>query len=164
VDGLVTVGGCLPYYRDFPDSGPRIVAMAALVIPLLTTTFGFLPRPGVGAPGARTLMRQWAWMALTGRTPYPSDSAVRTRSLVIALEGGRLAPRQAVEAFTRGMFARDSGTRWDYLNEHVPPEGASNDHIGWVRTPQIIVDRTIEAPLSGYPWMSTTGRPVPWSS
>lgn len=141
-DGLVTVGGCLPYHRDYPYCGPHIAVMAALAVPLLTTAFGFLPRPMFGSPGARTLMREWARMATTGRTPYPSHHEIRTPSLIIGLEGDSIAPVRAVDAFTHRLFASDRVTRWDYLDRLVPV-GASNDHTAWVRTPKTIVDRTV---------------------
>ncbi|MFE9790013.1 alpha/beta fold hydrolase [Nocardia salmonicida] len=140
-DGLVTVGGCLPHHRNYAAYGLHIAIMAALV-PALTTICGFLPAPAFGGPGARTLMREWARMAITGRTPYPSRGKIGTPSLVVALEGDALAPTRAVETFTQRLFTSDRVTRWDYRDDDVPT-GASNDHITWVRTPGPIVDRVI---------------------
>ncbi|MCW2819630.1 MAG: putative hydrolase, alpha/beta hydrolase family [Marmoricola sp.] len=140
VDGLVTVGGCLPHFRDYPYAGLHILAMGALVVPTLTTVFGYLPRPAFGGPGARTLMRQWARMALTGTPPYPVDTRVRTPTLAISLEGDDLAPARAVDAFARRLFEPGSVTRWHYRDADVP-DGASNDHVAWVRSPETVVRR-----------------------
>ena len=139
-DGLVTVGGCLPHFRDYPYAGVHIAAMGALVVPALTTLFGYLPRPAFGGPGARTLMRQWARTALTGRPPYPVDAPVGTPSLLVSLDGDDLAPARAVDAFARRLFLPEAVTRWHYRDEDVPA-GASIDHISWARTPDVVVDR-----------------------
>ncbi|MCW2867838.1 MAG: putative hydrolase, alpha/beta hydrolase family [Marmoricola sp.] len=142
VDGLVTVGGCLPHFRDYPYAGLHIAAMGALVVPTLTTVFGYLPRPAFGGPGARTLMREWARMAVTGHPPYAVEQRVRTPSLLISLEGDDLAPARAVDAFARRLFEREAVTRWHYRDADVPPE-ASNDHVAWVRSPATVVDRVL---------------------
>ena len=84
-DGVVTVGGALPYHRHYPLGGLPLVIQAGVVVPLLTALFGHLPKPAFGGPGARTLMREWARMALTGRTPFPAPEPVRTPSLLVAL-------------------------------------------------------------------------------
>lgn len=140
VDGLVTVGGCLPHFRDYPLGGLHIAAMSALLVPALTTVFGYLPRPAFGGPGARTLMRQWARMALTGRPPYPTERRIRTPTLAISLAGDNLAPVRAVDTFAQRLFEPEAVTRWHYCDAAVP-DGASNDHITWVRSPEAIVDR-----------------------
>jgi predicted alpha/beta hydrolase len=171
-DGLVSVGGCLPHHRDYPLAGLPIVIQAGVIIPVLTALFGFLPKPAFGGPGARTLMREWARMALTGATPFPSpphtpagraasspSSApaqapagraasspspvpIRTPALVVALEGDRLAPEKPVRGFAARMFAPDAVTVWRYGHADVPA-GASNDHIGWARRPEPVVDRIV---------------------
>lgn len=148
-DGLVTVGGCLPHHRNYPRAGLHVAAMGALVVPVLTTLFGHLPRPAFGGPGARTLMREWARMAVTGRTPFPSERPVTTPSLVVTLEGDRLAPASAVDAFADRLFDVRTLTRWTYRTVDVPP-GASNDHVAWVRSPGPVVDRVVA-------WWATTG-------
>lgn len=140
VDGLVTVGGCLPHFRDYPWGGLHIAAMGALVVPSLTTAFGYLPRPAFGAPGARTLMREWGRMALTGRPPYPVEHRITTPSLLVSLGGDTLAPARAVDAFARRLFEPEAVTRWHYRDADVPTD-ATNDHIAWVRSPAVVVDR-----------------------
>ncbi|MEU4419646.1 alpha/beta fold hydrolase [Actinoplanes sp. NPDC024001] len=141
-DGMVTVGTCLPYHRDYPYGGPHLVVMGWVIVPVLTALFGHLPKPAFGGPGARTLMREWARMAVTGRTPFPVAAPVGTPALVVALEGDRLAPPPAVSRFSDRLFAPESVTTWLYRHEDVP-EGASNDHIYWVRNPEPVVDRVL---------------------
>ncbi|SDT49479.1 alpha/beta fold hydrolase [Actinoplanes derwentensis] len=146
-DGMVTVGTSLPWHRDFPLRGLPLVVQAGVIVPVLTALFGHLPKPAFGGPGARTLMREWARMALTGRTPFPAPVPVGSPALVVLLEGDRLAPARAVETFT-GLFTPEAVTRWHYRTADVPP-GASNDHIGWARRPAPVVDRVLT-------WWATT--------
>ncbi|MEV0296190.1 hydrolase [Nocardia sp. NPDC050710] len=140
-DGLITVGGCLSHFRHYPKFGLPVATMASLV-PVVTGGFGYLPKPAFGAPGARTLMREWARMVLTGHPPYPTRGTIDTPSLVIALEGDTLAPRGGVEAFADQLFDARHLTRWDYSTTIVPA-GASDDHIKWARNPGPVVDRIV---------------------
>lgn len=141
-DGVITVGGAIPHYRHFRYGGIPLLVMAAGIVPVTTTLFGHLPKPAFGGPGARSLMREWARMVLTGRTPYPVAHPVRTPSLIVSLDDDDLAPRAAVDAMAGELFTADAVERWHYRDEEVPP-GSSNDHIAWVRTPEPVVDRII---------------------
>ncbi|MFF3390081.1 alpha/beta fold hydrolase [Streptomyces sp. NPDC002669] len=73
-NGVITVAGAIPHHRHFAHGGLHVAAMAALVVPATTAVFGHLPKPAFGGPGARTLMREWARMVLTG----PGQSAWAT--------------------------------------------------------------------------------------
>ncbi|WP_229070164.1 serine aminopeptidase domain-containing protein [Actinoplanes sp. DH11] len=141
-DGIVTVGTCLPYHRDYPYAAPHLILMGGVIVPVLTTLLGHLPKPAFGGPGARTLMRQWGRMAVTGRTPFPVPGPVTTPTLLVALEGDRLAPPSAVDRFGDRLIAGGSRSGWLYRDADVP-DGASNDHIQWVRKPGPVVDRVL---------------------
>lgn len=141
-DGMVTIGAALPHHRNFPRGGIPLLLMGGVIVPGATTLFGHLPKPAFGAPGARTLMREWGRMAVTGRTPYPLHHRVSTPTLIMSLEGDHLAPVKAVDAFARDLFEPAAVTRWHYRDDEVPA-GASNDHITWVRSPEVVVDRTL---------------------
>ncbi|MDO8149992.1 alpha/beta fold hydrolase [Isoptericola sp. b408] len=143
VDGLITVAGALPYHRHFPYGGLHLVLMGGVIVPTLTAVFGYLPRPAFGGPGARTLMREWATMARSGRPPFPTAPPIATPSLVVSLDDDPLAPRRAVEAFARDLFAPGTVNRWHYADREVPA-GASNDHIRWVRSPERVVSAAVD--------------------
>lgn len=132
-DGLVLVGACLPHHRGYPALGVHVAAMAALLVPVSTAAWGYLPRPLFGAPGARTLMRQWARMALTGRPPFATPGPVTAPSLHVALRGDSLAPRRAIDAFADRFFAPEATTRWTH----------DDGHLEWVRTPDPVADRVV---------------------
>lgn len=142
-DGIVTVGGTIPHHRLFPFAGADLVLMAGVIVPAATATFGYLPKPAFGAPGARTLMREWARMILTGKPPFPAHGRIATRTLAISLDGDKLCPSRAVDAFAKNLFELDSVTRWHHTREVAGPD-TSLDHIGWVRTPGSIVSRVVE--------------------
>ncbi|MFI9773023.1 hypothetical protein ACIHJG_40370 [Streptomyces sp. NPDC052415] len=136
---MITVAGAIPHYRHFAYGGLHVAAMAALVVPVMTAVFGFLPKPAFGGPGARTLMREWARMVLTGQPPYAVDQPITTPALAISLGGDTLSPVSAVADLADRLFSSTSVTRWHYNTDQVP-EASTNDHIGWVRTPATVVD------------------------
>lgn len=142
VDGVVTVGGEIPHRVHFPRRGVGIATMAGVLVPASAATLGHVRRPLFGAPGARTLMRQWSRMVLTGRLPFDVPERVSAPALVVSLEGDELAPLPAVEDFADRLFDPGTLTRWHYRDDEVPP-GATNDHIRWVRSPDHIVERIL---------------------
>lgn len=139
VDGVITVGGAIPHYRHFRYGGIHLAAMAAAIVPVTTTALGYLPKPAFGGPGARTFMREWARMVLTGRPPFATGAPIRTPAVIVSLDDDGLSPKPAVDDLA-GLFAPDAVTRWHYTADEVPL-GSSNDHIAWVRTPQHVVER-----------------------
>lgn len=151
VDGLITVAGAIPHHRHFPLAGLHLAVLAGLVVPIATTAWGYLPKPAFGGPGARTFMRDWARMVLTGRPPFPVVAAIRTPALVVSLDHDRLSPVRAVDDLGMRLFAPDAVTRWHFADDQVP-DGASNDHISWVRTPGPVVARIVD-------WWGQSGPP-----
>ncbi|GIM93366.1 alpha/beta fold hydrolase [Paractinoplanes toevensis] len=142
VDGVVTVGGALPYHRHYPLGGAHILTLATVIVPALTAVFGYLPKPAFGGPGARTLMREWARIAVSDRLPFPADRLVETPSLIISLDGDNYAPSRAVDAFARRLFDAAHTTRWEYRRADVRP-GDSNGHVTWVRGAGQVVDQVV---------------------
>src|SRR5699024_4680971 len=124
-------------------------------IPLITSVYGYLPKPLFAAPGARTLMREWARFARTGEPPFPIAQGVATPTLDIHLEGDRYAVAAANDAFVSHLIQDASLTRWLYRRQDVP-EGGSNHHIGWVRFPAPVVARIVN-------WWNSSSAPAPRS-
>ncbi|MDO5503177.1 MAG: alpha/beta hydrolase [Actinomycetia bacterium] len=140
-DGVITVGGVLPHYRHYSHGGWPIWFLATALIPLMTRVFGYLPEPAFGAPGARTLMREWARLIRTGELPFPAGDPITTPALLISLDGDQLGPAAGVDGLA-GLYDPSSRTRWHYADSEVP-EGASNDHVTWVRSPARVVDEIV---------------------
>ena len=141
-DGFVSVGAGVPHFRNYPYGGVPLLAIS-LLIPVVTRVRGFLPRPFFGAPGARTLMREWAGFLRTGEPPFLAEGIVGTPSLVIQLQGDRLAVSKANKAFVARFHDPDVTTRWVYTADAVP-DGGSIDHVRWVKTPAPVVDRIVD--------------------
>lgn len=131
-DGVVSVGGAVPWFRHFAYGGIPIAVLAGVVVPTTTAQPGYLPKPAFGGPGARTFMREWARMVLTGRPPFRVEKPIGTRALIVSLGHDSLSPKRAVDRLAR-LFAPESVTRWHYATDQVAA-GESNDHVGWVRT------------------------------
>ncbi len=64
-DAIVTVGGAIPYFRNYRRGGMGLYWMGSVIVPSSTAVMVYLPKPAFGAPGARTLMREWAKMVRT---------------------------------------------------------------------------------------------------
>lgn len=141
VDAVITVASPLPHYRLFGRAGLPIAFFAATLVPLLSRIFGHVPKPAFGAPGARTMMGDWATMVLTGRPPFEVPRRVAVPSLVLSLEGDTMAPSGPIDALAQRFFEPDALTRW-HLGV-AEAAGTSTDHVGWVRTPEAVVHRVV---------------------
>jgi predicted alpha/beta hydrolase len=140
-DGLVTVGAGVPHFRHYPYGGAPLLAMS-LMVPVVTRVRGYLPKPFFGAPGARTLMREWAGFLRTGVPPFPADGRVAVPSLAIHLQGDALAVSTANKAFVERFLDPERTTRWVYTRDAAPEDGTT-DHVQWARTPGPVVDRIV---------------------
>lgn len=140
-DGVITIGAALPHFRHFAYGGLPLGALAASVAPV-TAALGYWPKAAFGGPGARTLMTEWARMVRTGQPPFLVEQPSTTPALIISLGDDQLAPKNSVDHYASRFFTPDAVTRWHYTSDEVP-EGQSNDHITWVRTPQRVVDHAI---------------------
>nr|WP_302477623.1 alpha/beta fold hydrolase [Aeromicrobium stalagmiti] len=148
-DGFVTVGAGIPHFRNYPYGGAPLLAISVM-IPVVTRVRGYLPKPFFGAPGARTLMREWAGFLRTGRPPFRAEGTIGTPSLVVQLQGDALAVSKANKAFADQLLDQTVTTRWVYTKDAVP-EGGTTDHVHWARTPDPVVDRIVD-------WWSTLPR------
>lgn len=141
-DAFVTVGASVPHFRSYPYAGLPVLLMG-LSVPVIARLRGFVPKPFFGAPGARTLMREWARFVRTGTPPFDVPHLITTPSLVIQLQGDAYAVSKANKAFVETFLDPDVVTRWVYTKDAVP-DGGSTDHVLWVKTPGPVVDTIID--------------------
>jgi len=141
-DGFVTVGASVPHFRSYPYGGLGVLAMG-LSVPVVTRARGFLPKPFFGAPGARTLMREWARFVRSGRPPFDVPHRITTPTLVVQLQGDTYAVSGSNKIFTQMMVDPAAVTRWVYTKDAVP-EGGTTHHVQWVRTPEVVVDKLVD--------------------
>ncbi|AXT84983.1 hydrolase [Aeromicrobium sp. A1-2] len=140
-DGFVTVGASAPYFRAYPRGGLPVLFMGTCV-PLVTRLLGYLPKPFFGAPGARTLMREWARFIRTGKPPFEVAHPITTPSLVVQLQGDAYSVSAANKLFVETFLDPASTTRWVYTKA-AAPDGGTTDHVLWARTPGPVVDQII---------------------
>lgn len=140
-DGFVTVGASVPHFRSYPYGGLPVLFMG-ISVPVVTRLRGFLPKPFFGAPGARTLMREWARFVRSGRPPFEVPRRVTTPSLVVQLQGDAYAVSKSNKVFTKTFLDPAVVTRWVYAKD-VTPEGGTTDHVMWVKTPAPVVDKIL---------------------
>ena len=141
-DGFITVGASVPHFRSYPYGGLGVLAMGVSV-PVVTRIRGYLPRPFFGAPGAQTLMREWARFVRSGRPPFDVPHRITTPTLVVQLQGDTYAVSGSNKIFTEMMIDPAAVTRWVYTRD-AAPEGGTTHHVRWVKTPGPVVDRIIE--------------------
>lgn len=141
VDGLVMVGASVPDRRYYPYGGLPMLLYAGSV-PVTARARGFLPKPNFGAPGAATLMREWARFVRTGRPPFAVPHRVATPTYVVHLQGDAYAVSAANKRFIDLFLEPSAVTRTVYTRDDAPA-GASTDHVRWVRRPEVVVRRVV---------------------
>jgi predicted alpha/beta hydrolase len=145
-DGFVAVGASVPHFRSYPRAGLPVL-LIGVSVPIVARALGYVPKPFFGAPGARTLMREWARFVRTGKPPFDVPHLITTPSLVVQLEGDTYSVAKANEAYVETFFDREHTTHWVYSKDAVP-EGGSTHHVLWVKTPGPVVDQITQ-------WWST---------
>lgn len=140
-DGFVTVGASVPHFRSYPYGGLGVLFLG-LTVPIATRVRGYLPKPFFGAPGARTLMREWAHFVRSGRPPFDVPRRITTPTLVVQLQGDSYAVSGSNKVFTSMMVEPDAVTRWVYTKA-AAPAGGTTHHVQWVKTPAPVVDRIV---------------------
>lgn len=138
-DGFVTVGASVPHFRSYPYGGLGVLLLG-LSVPIVTRARGYLPKPFFGAPGAQTLMREWARFVRSGRPPFDVPHRISTPTLVVQLQGDTYAVSGSNKVFTAMMVEPSAVTRWVYTKDAAPPGGTTH-HVQWVKTPAPVVDR-----------------------
>ncbi|WP_344197993.1 alpha/beta fold hydrolase [Aeromicrobium alkaliterrae] len=141
-DAFVGIGTSTPFFRRYPHAGIPVLAAGAMAWPL-TLAFGYLPKPAFGAPGARTLMREWGRWAVTGRPPFRADGRFDVPSLIIKLQADPYAVSAATDDFVERFCDPGLTTRWTYTAKAAGPHGTT-DHVRWVRSPDVVVDRVVD--------------------
>jgi predicted alpha/beta hydrolase len=141
-DGFVGIGAALPHFRAYPHGGLHVLFLG-LSVPIVTRIFGYLPRPFFGSPGARTLMREWARFARSGRPPFDVARKLTCPTLIVHLAGDTYAVSKANKRFIAAFIERSALTRWIYTKA-MAPAGGSTHHVTWVKAPDVVVSRIVD--------------------
>jgi len=146
-DAAVLIGAGTPFWRR--QQGLKTLAQTQLMS-LVSRVVGYWPgeRLGFGGRQARTLVREWAAFARTGRLApdgHPIREALRDRILpvlVVDLDGDHLAPRAAVDALIEKLPSART-ERFTFTKDADDP-GKPVNHFSFARSPEIIGERIAE--------------------
>jgi predicted alpha/beta hydrolase len=144
LDGLTLAACGTPYWRRFPARmGLGVLGLAGLA-KALGRLLGYFPgsRVGFGGTEAAQLMGEWARLARTGRFDVAGLDAeaalarVRTRTLVVSIEGDTMAPPGAVAHLVEKL----AGAPVERIHVTRAMAGRPLDHFRWVRSPDAVAD------------------------
>lgn len=140
VRGLILVATCSVYYRGWPFPKSLGLLLATQLARGIADVTGHFPGRTLGFGGreARTVMRDWAHNARTGRyepanSPVNLESALsrmQTPVLAISLEGDQFAPPRAVRYLCDKLIS--TRVRHLHLDGWEMPD-AGRHHFRWVR-------------------------------
>lgn len=147
LDGLALVGSGSPHWRAL--DGLKTLGQTQ-TIAVITTVLRYWPgdRFGFGGVQPRTLMREWAAFARTGRLrPGGRDirDDLRDRALpvlVVDLDNDTLAPPSAVDGLV-DLLPGNTPERWTFAKDPDDP-GKPVDHYSFARSPEMIGERIAE--------------------
>lgn len=144
-DALWLAGCGAPYWRAFPRRERLWLPLAYRALPWLAQRAGRLPgrRIGFGGNEARSVMRDWAGTALSGRYAAPglpalepgmADAAVEVRAALF--ERDWLAPESSLEHLMTKLPRARRATR-TFARADL---GVRADHFAWMRAPGPVAD------------------------
>jgi predicted alpha/beta hydrolase len=165
-DGVVLVASGTPYFRVWQGLGSlRVLALTQLSA-VIASGLGHYPgeQLGFGGREGRTLIRDWARVARTGRYQLAgldgegAMERVKAPVHVVRLEGDALAPEAAVEHTLQKLpRARISRSVWPSAEQS--PELRRNPHNRWPRTPAFAVQE-VRSFLAREGWVGQERRGV----
>lgn len=146
-DAAVLIGAGTPFWRT--HRGVRTLLQTQFM-GLVTRVRGFWPgdRLGFGGRQPRTLVREWAAFARTGRLApggRPVEAGLRGVSLpvlVVDLDGDDLAPPAAVDALVSKLPSAQV-ERFTFAKGPGDP-GRPVSHFSFARSPELIGERIAE--------------------
>jgi predicted alpha/beta hydrolase len=144
--GLWLVGSGTPYWRAFPAPSGYALPFFYQFAPWLARACGALPgrRLGFGGDEARSLIRDWARVGLSGRyraAGLPADLEAGMRRVQAPLHGvlfddDWLAP----ESSLRALAAKMPGSPTRVTTLHHTALGTHADHFAWMKQPAAVID------------------------
>ena len=131
VDGLVSVASGHIHYQNWSGLAAAKVLFGAGLFSSLTWVLGQMPGQylGFGGPQARTLIREWAAIIVSGsfRPVAPQlDASVEIPALFIGFEGDTFSPPKSVKSLAELL---NGETRI------LPVDWPGNPHSSWARNP-----------------------------
>ena len=146
LSGLLFVAAGYPYYKSWGKWRAPLMWLATQGFYAISKLIGYFPGKYIGFGGkeARTLMRDWSYLARTGKfkiTHYEHDFEALIREiqipvLSISLEGDTFAPPKAVKGFNAKL--KKAGLTHLHLS---PKLNESYNHFTWVKKNKDVINR-----------------------
>ena len=147
---LWLVASGTPYWHTFPAPMRHLLPLLYQFAPWLAERRGALPgrKLGFGGEEARTLMRDWARVGLSGRYAASGldidlESAmakVEVQAQAILLDRDRFAPTRSTQALLEKLpRSQSSLTTLDSA-----ALGASADHFAWMKRPAVVAQALLQ--------------------
>ena len=147
---LWLVASGTPYWHTFPAPMRHLLPLLYQFAPWLAEQRGALPGRNLGFGGeeARTLMRDWARVGLSGRYAASGldidlESAmakVEVQAQAILLDRDRFAPTRSTQALLEKLpRSQSSLTTLDSA-----ALGASADHFAWMKRPAVVAQALLQ--------------------
>ena len=145
-DALWLVASGAPYWRAFPPRTRWWLPLAYRFLPWLGQRLGYLPgrRIGFGGNESRSLIRDWARTALSGR--YAADgisadleagmSRLHIQARAVTLQDDWLAPQSSL----RFLLSKMPQARTQVRTLDARALGATADHFHWMKDPRVVAD------------------------
>ena len=149
--GLWLVASGTPYWHTFPAPARYLLPLLYQFTPWLAERRGALPgrKLGFGGEEARTLMRDWARVGLSGR--YAASgldidlesamSQVAVQAHAIVLDRDKFAPTRSTQALLEKL-PRSSATLTTLNSAAL---GVSADHFAWMKHPAAVAQALLQA-------------------
>ena len=141
-NGLILMASCSVYYKGWQGKNPWRVLLMTQFSSVISKLTGYYPGEQIGFAGreARSVMRDWAYNARTGRyvvknSPHDYEqlmSKLTVPILSVTLQGDWLAPRLAAD----NLCDKFQSARIDRLEISAKQAGLSKvSHFSWVKQP-----------------------------
>lgn len=145
-DACVLVAACSTWFRNFGLWPGVPFAAVSQLFRLISAGLGTLPghRLGFGGVEARSVVRDWAHVVMTGRYRFPSldydfETALgrlQRPVVAISLVDDSWAPARAVEH----LLSKVHPGEVEHLHLASPSGGPPLDHFRWARHPRVVAD------------------------
>ncbi|MEZ4883401.1 MAG: alpha/beta fold hydrolase [Chitinophagales bacterium] len=148
LNGLIFVAAGYPYYKSWGKRRAPLMWLTTQGFYALSKIIGYFPGKFIGFGGreARTLMRDWSYLARTGNFKLTNSehdfealiTTIELPVLSISLEGDNFAPPAAVEGFN-AKFKKAALTHLHL----IPKTGENFNHFSWVKKNTAVVDSIV---------------------
>ncbi|MGB1242991.1 MAG: hypothetical protein ACPG49_10750 [Chitinophagales bacterium] len=146
--GLLLTAAGYPYYKSWGKWRGLVMLLLTQMFYGISKIMGYFPGKYIGFGGkeARTLMRDWSYLARTGNFRITGSSqdfetliaGVQLPVLSISFEGDDFAPPKAVKGFNSKL------EKASLTHLHLSPKaGEKFNHFNWVKKNEDVLEKMV---------------------